>query len=67
MRSLPFVLLSDSAHKSPADTPIAPCFPTRGLLFAVLVGLHFKWRDVVPFGYILHGAIGAIRLLENAP
>src|SRR6266702_1435100 len=26
--SWPFVLLSDSAHKLPADTPIAPCFPT---------------------------------------
>jgi hypothetical protein len=22
-----------------------------------LVGLHLKWRDVVPFGYILDGAI----------
>lgn len=22
-----------------------------------MVGLHLKWRDVAPFGYILHGAI----------
>src|SRR5260370_326612 len=29
----------------------------RGLLFPVLVGLHLKWLDVAPFGYILHGAI----------
>src|SRR5215467_14188045 len=29
----------------------------RVLLFSVLVGLHSKWRDVTPFGYILRGAI----------
>jgi hypothetical protein len=28
-----------------------------GLLFPNLVGLHLKWRDVLPFGYILDGAI----------
>src|SRR5205809_493997 len=33
----------------------------RSLLFSVLVGLHLKWRDVVPFGYILDGSI---RLLD---
>jgi hypothetical protein len=33
-------------------------FPNRVVsFFSVLVGLHLKWRDVVPFGYILHGAI----------
>ena len=46
-----------NGHRSPADTPIALCSPTEPPRKLVLVGLHLKWRDVVPFGYILDGAI----------
>ena len=28
----------------------------------VLVGLHLKWRDVTPFGYILDGSIRFLQL-----
>ena len=38
-------------------TAVAPALANRGFLFAVLIGLHSKWRDVVSFGYILDGAI----------
>jgi len=33
-----------------------PLVPQPGLLKLLLVGLHSKWRDVVPLGYILDGA-----------
>jgi hypothetical protein len=34
------------------QSPLAP--QPGGLLSLILVGLHSKWRDVIPFGYILN-------------
>src|SRR3990170_5385122 len=33
--------------------------------FSVLVGLHLKWRDVAPFGYILRGAIRSLAITQS--
>lgn len=47
-----------------------PLFPNLTSSNPSLVGLHFKWRDVSPYGYILDGAIrgiepGARRVLAS--
>src|SRR5208283_5249470 len=69
----PLVPPHGNAHRSPADTPIALCSPTGPPRKLVLAGLHLKWRDVVPFGYILDGAIRTLdfarkfaRMMANA-
>src|SRR5215469_5828808 len=46
------------------NSPLAP--QPGGLLFSVLVGLHSKWRAVVPFGYILGGAIRRVDRAESS-
>jgi hypothetical protein len=59
-------LLDDTAHKWPGNTPtytFAPSAPSQNRLW---LGLHLKWRDVIPFGYILDGLLRRIEFSRDS-